>query len=197
LAREIKGIDDISVLLFILSGNHAFWLRHNLTVRLIFKREHATRSPTTRRLFLTVPSSFFSCDLRIFIHSLLSLRFLHAFNHHHHHRRHHPERKKKESMELCCYIQKLAALEVVVRKGNWGWAHVKGRKGKEGSGGGLLGRYMVDGASRWWCWTSDGRTGGALGARCMGMLEIAVIEPVCQILTILWFAMNIEGTSEV
>jgi hypothetical protein len=32
---------------------------------------------------------------------------------------------------------------------------------------------------------TDGWTGGALGAR-MGMLEIAVIEPVCHVLTKIW-----------
>jgi hypothetical protein len=65
---------------------------------------------------------------------------LHAFNHHHHH---HSERKKKESMELCCYIQKLAALEVVVvrkgRKQRVVWAHGKENKGRLWEG------YVVDG----------------------------------------------------
>jgi hypothetical protein len=85
---------------------------------------------------------------------------LHVFNHHHHH---HSERKKKESLELCCYIQKLAALEVVVvRKGRK--QRVVGAHGKQREGrrmGRICGGWEVlDGGVGL---GTDGRTGGALG----------------------------------
>lgn len=76
-------------------------------------------------------------------------------------------------------------------KGRWA-AHGKDRKGRLWAVDYWKDMWWMGGSRRWY-WTSGGRTGVALGFGRMGMLEIAVIEMVCRILTILWLRCALKG----